>query len=109
MKTKLTNGARTPRVIYEELRKVGKFVGMVTPRNSAIYYEYFVTPQFEDSPAVEITATSEGEIIATRQIDKSALPYLIPNYQGDIKYKDTIPDINERLAEPNDNFTFGGF
>lgn len=95
MKTKLTNGARTPQVIANELKRYGKLEGVIdNPVMEGISYEYYTTPMFgEDTPAMEITLY-HGEAIAARKLSISALDYLIPN--------------RSKAKDPND-FTFGGF
>lgn len=94
MKTKLVNGARTPEVIYNELRKYGNLEGIVN-KDGGLSYHYYTTPRFgEGLPAVEVTFIG-GSVVATRQIEEAALVYLLPD-----KKKENKVDTN---------FKFGGF
>ena len=95
MKTKFTNGTRTPEVIAKELAKVGKLEGIV--ENSTLTYKYYTTPQFgDDTPAIEVTYF-KGAAISTRKLPKESLSFLIPNRAKE----DKIPSSSD--------FTFGGF
>ena len=89
MKTKTTNGARTPEVIREELKRYCKLEGVVSNSNSGLYYEYYTTPpELGESPAIEVTLTvKDNKAIATRKIDEAALNYFIPGRPSqDIKF-----------------------
>ena len=43
MKTKLVNGARTPEVIADELKRTCRLVGVFTEDNGLLYH-YYVNP-----------------------------------------------------------------
>lgn len=91
MKTKLENGSRTPEVIAEELKKVGKLEA-VTKGDGGLIYHYYTTNGLSDGlPAIEVTFLND-RAISIRRIPLAALKYLIPT--------------NKKV---DDNFTFGGF
>lgn len=88
MKTKLVNGARTPEVIADELKRTCRLVGVFTEDNGLLYH-YYVNPELTDK-AIEVIYRG-SKAVAVRQ--------LAPQ---DIKYLTT------GLSIPYD-FIFGGF
>lgn len=88
MKTKLSNGARTPQVIYEELRKTCRLVA-VTENNGFIYHYY---ANKDLTPLVMEVVIYNDKAIATRQLSPDAIRLIMPDYK----------------VVSND-FTFGGF
>ena len=91
MKTKLENGSRTPEVIAEELKKVGK-LERVTQGDGGLIYHYYTTNGIADGlPVIEVTFLND-KAISIRRIPLEAYKFLYPN--------------NKKV---DDNFTFGGF
>lgn len=74
MKTKLVNGARTPEVIAEELKRTSKLVGIYKAPNGFIY-RYYYNPDIIDN-AYEVIYNEEDEAISVRALSPKALGYL---------------------------------
>lgn len=90
MRTKLVNGARTPMVIAEELKRTSRLVGVYKDPNGLIYNYYF-NPELSNKAYEVIFNTSEA--ISVRELSPSELKYLT-------KYDSSIS---------NTDFIFGGF
>lgn len=93
MKTKLVNGARTPEVIYQELKKVCMLIAIREGCGGLIYHYYAnenLTPRI-----IEVIIQND-KAVAIRQLSKEAIKAIIPDYKE--------PD-----PEKTYNFTFGGF
>lgn len=88
MKTKLVNGARTPEVIAEELKRTCKLVGVYMEPNGLIYH-YYANPNLSDKWMEVIYQGAKA--VAVRQLDPQEVKYLTT---GIVK---------------SYNFTFGGF
>ena len=73
MKTKLVNGARTPMVIAEELKRTSKLVGIYKAPNSLIY-RYYYNPELSNKAYEVIFNTSEA--ISVRELSYNELGYL---------------------------------
>lgn len=91
MKTKLENGARTPEVIAEELKKVGKLEAVIKGDGGLIYHYYTTSGLADGLPVIEVTYLND-KAIAIRRIPLEAYKFLYPR--------------NKKI---DDNFTFGGF
>lgn len=86
MKTKLENGARTPEVIYNELKRIGKLEGIVQSSQASLIYQYYTLPDIDKDSAFEVLLIRD-DIISVRRFPKASLNYLIPS-----RYKeDSIP------------------
>ena len=73
MKTKLVNGARTPMVIAEELKRTSKLVGIYKAPNGFIY-RYYYNPELSDKAYEVISNTLEA--ISVRELSYNELGYL---------------------------------
>lgn len=73
MKTKLVNGARTPEVIAEELKKTSRLVGVYKAPNGLIY-RYYYNPEISNK-AYEVIYNS-SEAISVRELSYNELGYL---------------------------------
>lgn len=93
MKTKLTNGTRTPEVILGELQKTCRLVAIQEDEYGFIHHYYYnekLTPYI-----IEVTIFNDNPI-ATRQLSEEAARIIVPDFKGSSK-------------DPNTNFEFGGF
>lgn len=88
MKTKLVNGARTPEVIADELKRTCRLVGVFTEDNGLLYH-YYVNPELTDK-AIEVIYNG-SKAVAVRQLAPQEIKYLTTG-----------------ITRPYD-FTFGGF
>ena len=94
MKTRFTNGTRTPEVILSELQKTCRLVA-IREDIAGFINHYYYNKDLSDL-VIEVTINPlNDKAIATRQLSEDAARYIIP----DLKTKEA----------PKQEIKFGGF